>query len=110
MDEAGGSEGGSGSAPSPSQRDILTTQVLLKKGKRHAAKIIRDECLKNQSHDDSQPPRNKVLGDLLDLLLNPAMGIKNWDTIDWLKWLMAAGRTPDEFCSTGERTDGRTHT
>lgn len=45
-----------------------------------------------------------MLGELLDLILNPAMGIKNWDTIDWLKWLMAAGRTPDEFFSTGKLT------
>lgn len=60
MDEAGGSEGGSGSTPGPSQRDILTTHVLLKKGKRRAAKYIRDECLKSPSPDDSQPPGNKV--------------------------------------------------
>nr|XP_045608709.1 E3 ubiquitin-protein ligase Ubr3-like [Procambarus clarkii]XP_045608710.1 E3 ubiquitin-protein ligase Ubr3-like [Procambarus clarkii]XP_045608712.1 E3 ubiquitin-protein ligase Ubr3-like [Procambarus clarkii]XP_045608713.1 E3 ubiquitin-protein ligase Ubr3-like [Procambarus clarkii] len=103
MAEAGGGEGGSGPSLgcSSTHMDILTAQVLLKKGKRYAAKYLRDECLRNLSPKDSLIPRTQVLGELLDLLLNPAMRIKNWDTIDWLKWLMAAGRTPDDFFNTG---------
>ncbi|XP_042224390.1 E3 ubiquitin-protein ligase ubr3-like [Homarus americanus] len=106
MEEAGSGEGGSGGAFS--QMDILTAQVLLKKGKRYAAKYLRDECLRNLSPGDLQTPRTQVLGELLDLLLNPAMRIKNWDTIDWLKWLMAAGRTPDDFFNTVRRYDNAT--
>lgn len=48
-----------------SQRDVLTAQVLLKKGKRHAAKYLRDECLRNLSPDESQAPRTQVRPKLL---------------------------------------------
>ncbi|XP_071532346.1 E3 ubiquitin-protein ligase Ubr3 isoform X3 [Panulirus ornatus] len=106
MEEPSSGEGGSNG--SSSQTDILTAQVLLKKGKRYAAKFIRDECLRNMSPEETQAPRTQVLGELLDLLLNPAMHIKNWDTIDWLKWLMAAGRTPDDFFNTVRRYDNAT--
>lgn len=41
------------------------------------------------------------LNEVLDNLLNPAKAIDEWETIDWCKWLMAGGRTPDEFSSTG---------
>ena len=35
------------------------------------------------------------------ILLNPSKAIDDWDAIDWCKWLMAGGRTPDEFVNTG---------
>ncbi|KAK8389615.1 hypothetical protein O3P69_008957 [Scylla paramamosain] len=105
--EAGGggsSNGGSsGSSTASSQKDILTAQLLLKKGKRYAASYLKDECLRNLSPDDSEAPHAQGRGEFLDLvltmLLNPAMPMKDWDTVDWLKWLMAGGKTPDEFFS-----------
>lgn len=68
--------------------------VLMKKGKRGAAAIVHADCSNNTS------PR--LLNELLDILLNPRKAIDEWETIDWCKWLMAGGRTPDEFSSIGE--------
>lgn len=71
--------------------------VLMKKGKRGAAAFIHADC-------SNSAPR-KSLDDLLDILLNPSKAIDEWDTIDWCKWLMAGGRTPDEFSSIGIYTN-----
>ena len=46
--------------------------------------------------------RGDFLDLMLTLLLNPAMPMNSRDTVDWLKWLMAGGKTPDEFFSIGE--------
>lgn len=69
-------------------------QVLMKKGKRGAAAYIHAEC------STTSP---KHLNELLDLLLNPGKAIDEWETIDWCKWLMAGGRTPDEFANIGKQ-------
>lgn len=66
----------------------IAATVLMKKGKRGAADYVHA----NPQH----------LNELLDLILNPKKPIDDWETIDWIKWLMAGGRTPDEFTSTGE--------
>ncbi|KAF7270509.1 hypothetical protein GWI33_016531 [Rhynchophorus ferrugineus] len=68
-------------------------KVLMSKGKRATAAYIHADCAatRNPQH----------LKEVLDNLLNPAKSMDDWDTIDWCKWLMAAGRTPDEFASTG---------
>lgn len=62
MEEPSNGEGGSGlnSGGSSNLTDNLTAQVLLKKGKRYAAKFIRDECLRNMSPEDTQAPRTQV--------------------------------------------------
>lgn len=68
-------------------------KVLMSKGKRATAAYIHADCAakRNPQH----------LKEVLDNLLNPAKRMDEWETIDWCKWLMAAGRTPDEFASTG---------
>lgn len=70
-----------------------TAQVLMKKGKRGAAAYIHADCA-------SGSPQH--LGPLLDVLLNPSKTIDDWETIDWCRWLLAGGRTPDEFATVGE--------
>ncbi|KAL4707973.1 hypothetical protein ACJJTC_010589 [Scirpophaga incertulas] len=67
-----------------------TAQVLMKKGKRGAAAYIHADC-------SSGSPQH--LGPLLDVLLNPSKAIDEWETIDWCRWLIAGGRTPDEFAT-----------
>ncbi|KAJ0176856.1 hypothetical protein K1T71_008035 [Dendrolimus kikuchii] len=67
-----------------------TAQVLMKKGKRGAAAYIHADCA-------SGSPQH--LGPLLDVLLNPSKAIDEWETIDWCRWLIAGGRTPDEFAT-----------
>lgn len=68
-------------------------KVLLAKGKRAAAAYVHADCC------NATNPQH--LNEVLDNLLNPAKSIAEWETIDWCKWLMAGGRTPDEFSSTG---------
>ncbi|XP_072948868.1 E3 ubiquitin-protein ligase Ubr3 isoform X2 [Epargyreus clarus] len=67
-----------------------TAQVLMKKGKRGAAAYIHADCANGS-------PQH--LGPLLDVLLNPSKAIDEWETIDWCRWLLAGGRTPDEFAA-----------
>ncbi|XP_014242045.1 E3 ubiquitin-protein ligase Ubr3 isoform X2 [Cimex lectularius] len=74
--------------------------ILMKKGKRGAAAFVLQDCL------NSNPGR--CLEDILDSVLNPAKAIDDWETIDWCKWLMAGGNTPDEFSSTVRRYDNAT--
>nr|CAD7264078.1 unnamed protein product [Timema shepardi] len=69
----------------------VAAHVLMKKGKRGAAAYVHADC------SNSAYPQH--LNELLDLLLNPGKTIDDWETIDWCKWLIAGGRTPDEFAS-----------
>lgn len=69
-------------------------RVLLARGKRAAADYIHDNV--------TNPCSPNHLQCVLDNLLNPAKAIDDWETIDWCKWLMAGGRTPDEFSSIGK--------
>lgn len=77
-------------------------QVLMGKGKRGAAAYI---SLTTGRDTGGCPP---YLNELLDVLLNPSKPIDDWETIDWCKWLMAGGRTPDEFASTVRTYDNAT--
>lgn len=72
----------------------IAAHVLMKKGKRGAAAYIHADC------SGTATPNH--LNELLDLLLNPRKAIDEWETIDWCKWLMAGGRTPDEYSGIGE--------
>lgn len=62
-----------------------------------SASYIQSECSSRNDH--------KVLNELLDTLLDPKKRIDEWDTIDWCRWLMAGGKTPDEFGQTVRRYD-----
>ncbi|XP_043272202.1 E3 ubiquitin-protein ligase Ubr3 isoform X3 [Venturia canescens] len=79
-------------------------QVLMNKGKQRASAYIHAEC-SNPSADSGRPQH---LDELLDILLSPSKPIDDWDTIDWCKWLMAGGRTPDEFSNTVRLYDNAT--
>ncbi|XP_043254590.1 E3 ubiquitin-protein ligase Ubr3 [Colletes gigas] len=79
-----------------------SAQILMNKRKRDAATYIHAEC----SNLDSSCPQH--LNELLDILLNPAKPIDDWETIDWCKWLMAGGKTPDEFDNAVRMYDNAT--
>ncbi|KZC09699.1 E3 ubiquitin-protein ligase UBR3, partial [Dufourea novaeangliae] len=68
------------------------------------AGYIYDECVNPTLNAGG--PQN--LNNLLDILLNPSKAIDDWETIDWCKWLMAGGRTPDEFANTVRTYDNAT--
>ena len=55
---------------------------------------MKSEC---QKQTDSQK-----LVDLLDHLLNPEKPIDEYETLDWLRWLISGGSTFDEFARTGK--------
>ena len=74
--------------------DKMDVEVLMKKGQRGAAAYIQECCR-------SSRPEN--LNKLLDKLLDPSKPLKEFETIEWLKWLMAGGCTPDEFAATGTK-------
>uniref|UniRef100_A0A2R5LIR0 E3 ubiquitin-protein ligase n=1 Tax=Ornithodoros turicata TaxID=34597 RepID=A0A2R5LIR0_9ACAR len=78
----------------------MAAEVLIKKGKRGAAAHFQLEC--------SQTDNPEQLNELLDVILDPRKPIDIWDTIDWCKWLMAGGKTPDEFSQTVRRYDNAT--
>jgi hypothetical protein len=42
------------------------------------------------------------LKELLSTLLNPQKPIEELETVDWIKWLIAGGKTPVEFASIGK--------
>ncbi|XP_022907951.1 E3 ubiquitin-protein ligase Ubr3 [Onthophagus taurus] len=86
-----------GGGPSSSS---FEAKVLMAKGKRATAAYVHADC--------SGATSPKHLNEVLDNLLNPAKAIDEWDTIDWCKWLMAGGRTPDEFSTTVRTYDNPT--
>lgn len=89
--------------------------ALMKRGKRGAAALIAADCCNeaaahqqqqnNGGGDidaaDSALIRCKLLDNMLDVLLNPYDAIGEWNNLDWLRWLMAGGKTLDEFSSAG---------
>lgn len=80
--------------------DTVRVDILLAKGKRAAAAYVHADCSNN--------PSPQHLNLVLDFLLNPEKDIGEWDTIEWCKWLIAGGRTPDEFANTVRTYDNAT--
>lgn len=91
---------------------------LMKRGKRGAAALIAAACCNtpvvattiSQQDDgggdtaaaDSALTRCKLLDEMLDVMLNPYDAISEWNNLDWIRWLMAGGKTLDEFSSAGK--------
>lgn len=78
---------------SPPHEQVLE---IMQKGHREGAAFINDECVNG---------RADCLNYVLDVILNPEKNIDNLDNIEWCKWLIAGGRTPDEFASIGKVND-----
>lgn len=91
--------------------------ALMKRGKRGAAAIIAVDCCnvaaaaaQQQQGDNTSEAdpaasaliRCHLLDNMLDILLNPYDAIGEWNNLDWLRWLMAGGKTLDEFSSAGK--------
>ncbi|CAL7947523.1 unnamed protein product [Xylocopa violacea] len=82
----------------------LCTQVLINKTIRIRAANIHEEC-SNLPYDSGCPPS---LSKLLDEVLNPSKPINDKETINWCKWLIAGGHTPEEFAKTVRMYDNAT--
>ena len=95
-------------------------EILIKKGKRGAAAFVQAECMSNKGAANanggggggggggegvsgSQQEVAEVaatpqhLQALLDHLLHPEKDIDDGETVDWCRWLVGGGKTPDDF-------------
>lgn len=93
-----------------STRLSLSADQLLELEEHDAAARIADDCLtvtKQQKQKDCKPDvlvRSKLLDNVLDKLLNPFEMIDDLENINWLRWLMASGKTLKEFDCAGNYT------
>lgn len=62
--------------------------------KKDASLIINSECCQNGPTPE--------LDILMDYLFHPEERLDNPVSIEWVRWLIAGGRTPEEFASIGE--------
>lgn len=74
----------------------MAAQILMRKGKRGAAVYVQAEC--------SRTTDPHHLKDLLSTLLNPQKPIDELETVEWIKWLVAGGKTPVEFATIGNES------
>lgn len=71
-------------------------EVLFKKGKRASAAFIHSECVANAGGD------KRMLSQMSTVLFDPRKSIADWDSIDWIKWIIAGGKAPEEFSQNGK--------
>lgn len=65
-------------------------QQIVGKGKRGAAEYIKT----------SRSP--EILNEILDRILSHEISINDSESIDWIRWLMAGGNTPENFTAIGK--------
>lgn len=82
-------------SPHEQVSEVIAAMVM-QKGHRDGAAFINNECVNGKT---------EYLNCVLDVILNPEQNIDNLDNIEWCKWLIAGGRTPDEFASIGKVND-----
>lgn len=82
-------------SPHEQVSEVIAAMVM-QKGHREGAEFIINECVNGKTD---------YLNCVLDVILNPERNIDNLDNIEWCKWLIAGGRTPDEFASIGKVND-----
>lgn len=95
-------------------------EILIKKGKRGAAAFVQAECMSNKGGSSGasgssgsgsgQSGSGGVVGEvvpapivplhlaaLLDHLLHPGKDLNDSEAVDWCRWLVGGGMTPDDF-------------
>lgn len=72
-----------------------STAHIMQKDKRGSAAIINDEM----KYSNGKPSEN--LSALLRTILDPDSQIDDTENIDWIKWIIAGGRTLTDFAATG---------
>lgn len=71
----------------------IIAKMIKDKGKRQGAVIIYNECVTGKT---------ETLDNVVEEILDPEENIDNTDNIEWCKWLIAGGLTPDEFTTIGK--------
>ncbi|RWS24069.1 E3 ubiquitin-protein ligase UBR3-like protein, partial [Leptotrombidium deliense] len=70
---------------------------LLRKGKKVASSLVLTQCSKLQDKHESP-----LLSQFCDFLLDPRKNISDNEIIDWLRWIISVGMTPEEFATEGK--------
>lgn len=65
-------------------------QQIVDKGKRGAAEYIKT-CRSPE-----------ILNHILDTILSHEVPVNDRESIEWIKWLIAGGETPDDFTAIGK--------
>lgn len=73
----------------------LSAKSIRERGKRQAAAEVLAEL--------QQTAAPTLLETLIDDLLDSDKLIDDTDNIDWCRWLIAGGRTPQEFIAQGKQ-------
>lgn len=78
------------------EEQVLNAKTVRERGKRDAAATIFTELADGgQGHS---PSLDVLIDDLLDL----DKLVDDSEIIDWLRWLIAGGKSPTEFTSIGK--------
>lgn len=72
-----------------------TARNLIRKGKIASAAFVQGVCR------ISSPCA--VTEEIFNSVVNPTVPIHDGDLIDWCRWLIAGGQTPEEFSQTGKK-------
>lgn len=64
------------------------------RSRKEVAALINAECCRSE--------KTPELDAIVDKLFNPGTPIDNADNIEWIRWLIAGGRTPQEFVRIGK--------
>lgn len=64
-------------------------------GKKATASVIHQELSANNGHSET-------LNIMLDDLLSPDKLITDSDNIEWCKWIIASGKSPNDFSTQGK--------
>ncbi|XP_017085312.1 E3 ubiquitin-protein ligase Ubr3 isoform X2 [Drosophila eugracilis] len=81
----GASSGDAGAKPS----FFFGASSFSLRSRKEVAALINTECCRGGPTPD--------LDSIMDTLFNPGTPIDNLDNIEWIRWLIAGGRTPHEF-------------
>lgn len=73
--------------------NLKNSKMLRQKGKRATASTIHQELSANGI--------SETLNVMLDDLLSPDKDINDSDNIEWCKWIIASGKSPNDFSSQG---------
>lgn len=81
----------SGEGPNENLRKVNSLKL---QGRKATASLIHQELSANG--------HSETLNIMLDDLLNPEKPITEIDNIEWCKWIIASGKSPNDFSTQGE--------
>lgn len=76
--------------------NLRRVNSLKLQGRKATASLIHQELSANGF--------SETLNIMLDDLLNPEKPITEIDNIEWCKWIIASGKSPNDFSTQGELT------